>query len=352
MRLVASNAGGVGRVEVLDGWRGLAVLTLLAGHFVPHLGLDAPAWSANFGRVGVELFFALSGCLMGSLLFGRAMALRSFAVRRFARVVPSMWVFVAVACAVTLLRGAPLTATSVGLSLTGWANIQPLLDAGEQSVRLGHLWSVCVELQGYAVLGGLAAVSRRWRLDPVALIGTVLVLSWAALGLQVAQGAPLPYYTTFWRPDARLTAVLLGALFVVLHDGGRLRLDRLPAWPLALGAGLLLQVNLVPDVLKYTVGAALIALGCAGLSRTAGPGSRWLGHPVLVAFGTVSYSLYLWQQLFYADKDLLRWPVALTLAVLTGFAAHHLWDRWLHQQTLAYLDRPPARPKVVSGRRT
>lgn len=347
MRLVIGNAAAGERVTALDGWRGIAVLTLLAGHFVPHLGLDAPAWSANFGRVGVELFFALSGGLMGTLLFGRAMALRTFAVRRFARVVPSMWVFVVVACGVTLLRGGPLSPTAVGLSLSGWANFQPLLDPAEGPVRLDHLWSVCVELQGYVVLGGLAAVSRRWRLDPAVLIGAVVALCWAVLGLQAAGGAPLPYYTTFWRPDTRLTALLLGALFVALHDRSRLPLDRLPAWPLALGAGLLLQVNLVPDVLKYTAGSALIALGCASLSRAAGPGSRWLGHPVLVAFGTVSYSLYLWQQLFYADKGVLRWPVALTLAVLTGFAAHHLWDRWLHHWTLDRLEQRRLRPRAV-----
>jgi peptidoglycan/LPS O-acetylase OafA/YrhL len=347
MRLVASRPGATERTAVLDGWRGLAVLTLLAGHFVPHLGLDAPAWSVNFGRVGAELFFALSGCLMGTLLFGRATALRTFAVRRFARVVPPMWVFVAVACAVTLLRGAPLTATSVGLSLTGWANLQPLLEAGQPPMRIGHLWSVCVELQGYAVLGGLAAVSRRWRLDPVWLIGTVVALTWTVLGLQAALGAPLPYYTTFWRPDGRLSAMLLGALWVAAHDRGQWSLDHLPAWPLTLGMGLLLQVNLVPDLLKYTVGAALIALGCAGLSRVAGPGAHWLEHRVLVAFGTASYSLYLWQQLFYADKGVLRWPVALTLAVLAGFAAHHLWDRWLHHWTLARLQRRSARPSVV-----
>jgi peptidoglycan/LPS O-acetylase OafA/YrhL len=347
VRLVGGKAGTDERLRALDGWRGLAVLTLLAGHFVPGMGLDAPGWSANLGRVGVELFFALSGCLMGTLLFGREMALRAFAVRRFARIVPSMWVFLVVACGVTLLRGDPLALTSVGMAVTGWINVWPALTASAPPERLGHLWSVCVELQGYAVLGGLAAISRRWPLDPAVLIGAVVAMCWAVLGLQAAGGAPLPYYTTFWRPDTRLTAMLLGALFVVLHDRNRLPLNRLPAWPLVFGAGLLLQVNLVPDGLKYTLGAALIALGCAGLARTAGPGSRWLGHPVLVAFGTVSYSLYLWQQLFYADKGVLRWPVALTLAVLTGFAAHHLWDRWLHHWTLDRLEHRRLRPRAV-----
>lgn len=337
MRLVAHHTAAAERLAVLDGWRGVAVLTLLAGHFVPHLGLDAPAWSANFGRVGVELFFALSGCLMGTLLFSRDTALRSFAARRFARVVPSLWVFTAVACMVTLWRGGPLSPAATGLALAGGINLHPLLhplsDLGELPVRLGHLWSVCVELQGYAVLAVVAAVSRRWPLDPAWCLAAVVALAWGWLGLAVLRGDVLPYYTTFWRPDTRLTAMLVAALCVTLHDQQRLPLDRLPPWPLAFGIGLALQVQAVPDVLKYTAGSALIALGCAGVARVSGPGTRWLTHPWLVGLGTVSYSLYLWQQLFYAEKGPLRWPVALALAVLTGVLAHHLWDRWLHQWT-------------------
>jgi peptidoglycan/LPS O-acetylase OafA/YrhL len=337
VRLVTRRTAAAERLAVLDGWRGVAVLTLLAGHFVPNLGLDAPGWSVNFGRVGVELFFALSGCLMGTLLFSRDMALRSFVARRFARVMPSLWLFTAVAYAVTLWRGGPLSPVAAGLAVTGWINLHPLLDLGEAPVRLGHLWSVCVELQGYAVLAAVAAVSRRWRLDPAWCMAAVVALAWGWLGLAVLRGETLSYYTTFLRPDTRLTALLVGALCVTLHDQQRLRLDRLPPWPLALGIGLALQVQGVPDALKYTAGSALIALGCAGLAWVSGPGARWLAHPWLVGLGTVSYSLYLWQQLFYADKGLLRWPVALTLAVLTGVLAHHLWDRWLHQWTLARL---------------
>lgn len=40
----------------LDGWRGIAIIALLIGHFIPGAGTDAAWYLANAGRVGVELF--------------------------------------------------------------------------------------------------------------------------------------------------------------------------------------------------------------------------------------------------------------------------------------------------------
>ncbi|WP_420712373.1 acyltransferase family protein [Niveibacterium sp. 24ML] len=57
------------RVGLLDSWRGLAIAMVLLGHFVPGLGIDALVYGVNAGRVGVELFFALSGYLIGGILF-------------------------------------------------------------------------------------------------------------------------------------------------------------------------------------------------------------------------------------------------------------------------------------------
>ena len=38
---------------------------------------------------------------------------------------------------------------------------------------------------------------------------------------------------------------------------------------------------------------------------------------------------------------------ALLAALLAGFAAHHLWDRWLHQWTQTRLASQPQRPRAV-----
>ena len=77
------------RIAYLDGWRGLAVLLVFVGHFIT-------TWGVNYGRLGVELFFVLSGRLMAEILFERELDLGKFYWRRFSRVFPALLVFATV----------------------------------------------------------------------------------------------------------------------------------------------------------------------------------------------------------------------------------------------------------------
>src|SRR5438552_18950079 len=75
-------------IPYLDGWRGLAIVLLLIGHFFPVPGI-------NFGAVGVNLFFVLSGYLMGGLLFVDHTPIPKFYRRRIARILPAHLFFLA-----------------------------------------------------------------------------------------------------------------------------------------------------------------------------------------------------------------------------------------------------------------
>src|SRR5437868_7217872 len=74
------------RQPSLDGWRAMAILLMLDAHFTRigplHLGLS------QAGRLGVDVFFCLSGLLMSRLLFEKRMSLGLFYKRRFSRVYP------------------------------------------------------------------------------------------------------------------------------------------------------------------------------------------------------------------------------------------------------------------------
>ena len=78
-------------LEHLDGWRGIAVSLVLLGHFWG----DAHLWS-GMSKLGVALFFVLSGRLMSEILFVRKSRLSTFFLRRFSRVYPALLVFVSV----------------------------------------------------------------------------------------------------------------------------------------------------------------------------------------------------------------------------------------------------------------
>ena len=310
------------RNSALDGWRGVAVLSLLVGHFVPGFGTDAPAWWINFGRLGVELFFALSGCLIGSILFRQAMPLPEFALRRFSRIVPSMWLFLAVAVLVTLLRGDHRVGGAVPAAL----GVLNLLDVGWSAARFGHLWSVCLELQGYVLLGLVAFMvrDRDWPAVPVIL--ALIAASWLITGLRLSATTQLDYYAVYVGPLARLTAMLLAAALVAQGSFAR----RVP-WPLALAAGVALNVSAVPDFVKYTAGSSLLALACARVALAPDALATAMTKRWLVSLGTASYSIYLWQQLLYSEKGVLPWPLAFALAAGLGFLAHRLWDDRLHR---------------------
>lgn len=81
MAILRSN-----HIPYLDGWRGVAIVLVLIGHF-NDIGL---VW---LGPFGVMLFFALSGRLMCELLFIKKVELVTFFFRRFSRILPTFWLF-------------------------------------------------------------------------------------------------------------------------------------------------------------------------------------------------------------------------------------------------------------------
>jgi peptidoglycan/LPS O-acetylase OafA/YrhL len=77
------------RIEELDGIRGLAILAVMACHYYPFTTLLFK--SAEFGWVGVDIFFVLSGFLITSILLAlktRPHPYKVFYVRRILRIFP------------------------------------------------------------------------------------------------------------------------------------------------------------------------------------------------------------------------------------------------------------------------
>src|SRR4051812_41940042 len=88
------------RIPVLDGWRGVSILLVLAGHMLPL----SPKWlHLNFAvsAAGLSIFFFLSGFLVASMLLGND-NVASFFVRRLFRIVPLAWLAVLVLLAIEM----------------------------------------------------------------------------------------------------------------------------------------------------------------------------------------------------------------------------------------------------------
>jgi len=268
------------RITYLDGWRGLAILTVLAGHFghfVPQLG-----------NLGVELFFVLSGRLMAQILFEKRTPLPTFFQRRFSRVYPALAVYVLVmsALALTVNRGRGVDALSIATSLTFTINYMPAL-GHDLAGAVEHIWSLCVEEHCYALLALIGVVTGR-RIGMVRPICFAFAGAAMLNGLRLYLGGAGGVHEIYWRTDVRLAPVFL-SVALYLSKPGKFGFPALVlSFPLFL---------VLPLPLRFIIPTGMLAYSVNSIGRS--EWAKFLSHPALVWIGTISYSLYLWQQPFY-----------------------------------------------------
>lgn len=312
----AESGAPTDRVDYLDGWRGTAIGALLLGHFVAGFGVSQ-RYGINAGRLGVELFFVLSGLLMGNLLFVKKVRIRDFYKKRVSRIFPGLYFYLAAITVVLALVWRAHDVESVVSVLLLYFNYYAA-PRGTVPVVYQHIWSLCIEEHCYILLSVIALVTRRWPVKDHLMIAASVLVSWGFAAGYTAF-TDWDQHAIFWRTEARLGAVFVSAFLVCrLRDGHR-PLVTGGWWLVPFAAGLASQLAWVPDLLKYTIGTTMLAISVTHL-RFAWPRlvrpyrARWL-----MLLGTLSYSVYLWQQLFMAVQD--RFGVASCLAGALGMGA-------------------------------
>jgi peptidoglycan/LPS O-acetylase OafA/YrhL len=81
--------------NVLDGWRGLSILLVLATHLLP-LGSKELNKNDTTGSLGMCLFFTLSGFLITNFLIHKP-NVYDFLIRLFFRIIPLAWLYLTIA---------------------------------------------------------------------------------------------------------------------------------------------------------------------------------------------------------------------------------------------------------------
>lgn len=300
----------LGYRPALDGLRAIAILAVM----IYHAGLLLGGWA------GVDVFFALSGFLITSLLIeehrrtGR-IALRQFYARRLLRLLPALIVCVAVVGGVSYALhpdGRARLAVILGSVLfyvANWAMI-----GGIKLGLFGHTWSLAIEEQFYLLWPPLLIVLLRWVRRPGAIGVLLLALAAASAGYRLGvvwTTPPTPYLTMrlFAGLDVRADSLLVGCALAALAAGGVLeRLPRVASASLGI-VGILGLATIFAaarfSVSFYAYGLSTVTALATTLvmADTLRPGSwlsRCLGARPLVLVGRISYGLYLWHfSVFY-----------------------------------------------------
>lgn len=291
--------------------RGVAILLALGWHFdhgpSGNVFLDAVQLpGARLGWAGVDLFFVLSGFLLGRLVLTEQLATGRFDGRRFTvRRVLKLWPVLYVFLAVQALWGPEPWTTFL------WQNALHVQNYAGTSLR--HLWSLAVEEHFYLVLAVLFPWFARRHGSPRLLAGILAGVLVAALALRIwAAARGVSDVRLQWRTHFRVDALAAGVLLAVLSVHWPERFDRMARhrWLWAgltvLGAVGLARVgkdgflgSTVGYSVAYGTGAAFLLL----LHRAPWVGRARLATAPVAALGRYSYGIYIWH-LFAAQVAL------------------------------------------------
>lgn len=251
------NTGTASRIHGLDTLRALAVSLVVLHHYTLFVsGAPTFGWAGTMGWAGVDLFFALSGYLIGNQIFAalgasRRFGLGRFYMRRLLRTLPNFWVVLALYALWPAWRG-DTTMLPLWHYLTFTQNIHL-----EPGTAFSHAWSLCIEEQFYmllpaAAVGGAAlgrsGVKGRW--------------AWCALLLAVAGG--MLARATIWQ-NGQDAPNRLGHYYQYIYYSSWCRADELLA-----GVALALLKHRAPGLWRRVLahGNALLAAGTAVIGGT------------------------------------------------------------------------------------
>lgn len=262
------------RLGVLDGWRAISILLVLAAHLLP-LGPRFLRLNETAGAMGMALFFTLSGFLITRLL-QKDPRVGAFLIKRFFRIIPLAWI----GMAVVLLQKE--TSGLVYLShFFFYANLPEItLTSGT-----AHLWSLCVEMQFYVGIAIAIFIlgNRALYVLPIVCLAVTLY--------RVYAGAYIDIVTI-----RRVDEILAGCVLALVY-GGKLgtRIPDLIKMTSTYFALVLLVVSSHPQSgwLNYIRPyAAAIVVGTT-LFGASEPIKRLLESRTMYYIATVSYALYV-----------------------------------------------------------
>jgi peptidoglycan/LPS O-acetylase OafA/YrhL len=279
------------RIPSLDGLRAISISLVVLGHWA-ELRYDSDVAGA-FANLGVRIFFIISGYLITSVLLREhaqtsAIALSEFYKRRAYRILPASIVFMAIVFLVFWQQTSWYHMLAAALYLANFDFTHPWF--------LGHLWSLSVEEQFYFLWPGV--LSRWFRRRGLILAG---IVAFAPLYRVLCH-----FMGLHGRADETFPAVAdilaFGCLLAIYAD-------RIPKIRALWAGAMVLPVTFVPiyvGILRFHITPTLLFVlwpmmhaSIAGLLlHVVQKPYRLLNAAPVVWLGRISYSLYLWQQLF------------------------------------------------------
>ncbi len=333
------------KIPSLNGLRALSILFVLIGHIqVANLKrLDAPG-----AQIGVNIFFIISGFLITLLLLKEeskygTISLKSFYIRRIIRIFPVYYFILLVYFILQLCNVFHHTTTSwlTSITYTKYFNFNDLGDW-----ETGHFWSLSVEEHFYFIWPSVFYFFKKYRTQFA--IAIVIIVPFVRLLTDVS------VMHLFSRADS----LMWGCLFAIYYDNIlayiKTKSKILLTTPFIVLLGCLVIKRIISvllptfEFLEHAVIAFAGSFGtitniCIGLiiiisiNYENNLWFRFLNNRVMNYIGVLSYSIYIWQQLFFSEN--LGVFSKLPFNILYIFIAAILSYKFIEQPFLKLKDK-------------
>jgi peptidoglycan/LPS O-acetylase OafA/YrhL len=297
--------------------RAVAILFVIAAHL--------PLTNMSGGYVGVDVFFVISGFLIGRQVYmetrNGTFSFVAFYERRIRRIVPALYAMLAVLAVSAVFLLFPARLEQLGKSSLSvivfssnmffWNEVGYFAPAAHETPLL-HTWSLGVEEQLYLVFPLLLFLLVKWANRR--LVAWLTVAAAASFAVNVWHVGDHPLGAFYLAPE-RAWEFLAGAILAVggvkAPVRGAYRAAMVGAGLVLIVAPLFLYTDSTPfpgvGALPPVVGTALVIWGHSGAENQL---LKWPVFKVGYFFGTISYSLYLW-----------HWPLTVLFAKHAGISS-------------------------------
>lgn len=325
-------------LQGLDGLRGISIVLVLISHCTRGTQLG----NINFGGVGVETFFVISGFLITTLLLKEyvtngSINLRNFYIRRALRIFPVAYMFLLTLLVLNSYLHLAISNKSFVTAALYLKNI-PFKNGGEWYT--GHFWSLSVEEQFYLFFPFL--LSRNVNKYAILVIFFIITIPIAeAVGYhnfyqtnKIVHTITYIFINVFGKGTISILIGSLASILVFKQIITTVHL-RTNYWA---GTVLFISVMVLNSYLYNTylspfIFAAVISFVILNNLQQQTFLLKVLQNKVLKKIGILSYSIYIWQQLFtfyqpwrglfaYADSVILN----LAALALVSMASYYLYE--------------------------
>jgi len=204
-----------------------AALQVVVLHYIFHFDLEiSPIWEPITTLLGwfpgVPIFFVVSGYLVSKSL-ERSPSLYSYAVNRFLRIFPALWVCLAISLTTVLLSGYWTIYPPIWSKLLLWVSSELAFGHIYSSALFseygvgklnGSLWTIPIELQFYLILPFIFLCSR-WITERTSFRTTTIIVSLIAFVALIAMSFFLAQYTDTFLGKLAEKNILTYLLFFV-----------------------------------------------------------------------------------------------------------------------------------------